>query len=352
MNRAKGARMNRAKGARMRVVDAGDAGAYRSQALWHGIASAMRPGAAPTLSFCRPIEPYVGLGYHRSLAELDLETCRRLSLPIIRRQIGGGPVYLDGDQLFFQITLPADRAPGRVDRLYELCLEPAVEAFRDLGLATHRNGANDISIGDRKVSGTGAGRIGDGVTVVGNVIFRFPHQRMVEVLALPGDRLRRECLRLMRRHVSSLAGEGLREVDFDQAREALISVYGRAFGEPREGSLTEAEEVEIRSWEERFQAPEWLAGPDPPPPVARRIKISADAWIVAAEAENLTLEVSIVGGRVEQARVHAEGLDGERIRQQLTGVPARPGALRQALEPFGEDGERILDLLEPLPPVA
>ena len=30
----------------LRVVDAGDVGAYRSQALWHGIASATRPGAA------------------------------------------------------------------------------------------------------------------------------------------------------------------------------------------------------------------------------------------------------------------------------------------------------------------
>ena len=340
---------------RLRTIDVGDVGAYRSQALWHGIASAMRPRAAPTLSFCRPGSPYVGLGYHRSLEELDLGACRRLGLPIIRRRIGGGPVYLDADQLFFQITLPADRAPGRVDRLYELCLEPAVEAFRDLGLAVRRNGANDLTVGrdagSRKISGTGAGRIGDGVTVVGNVMFCFPHERMVEVLALPSERLRRECLRLMRRHVSSLADEGLEGVEFHDAREALISAYSRAFGEPCESSPTEAEEVEIRRWEDRFKAPEWLAGPDQPPPAARRIKISADAWIVAASAESLTLEVSIVGGRVEQARIQAERIDGRQVSRLLAGIPARPGAIRQALEPFGVDGERLLDLLEPLPAV-
>ena len=93
--------------AALRLVDAGDVGAYRSQALWHGIASAMRSDSPPTLSFCRPTEPYVGLGYHRSLAEIDLDICRRRGLPVIRRQIGGGPVYLESDQLFFQHTLPA-----------------------------------------------------------------------------------------------------------------------------------------------------------------------------------------------------------------------------------------------------
>ncbi len=334
----------------LRIVNAGDAGAFRSQALWHGIASAMRPGAAPTLSFCRPGSPYVGLGYHRSLAEIDLDACRRLGLPVIRRRIGGGPVYLDADQLFFQITLPADSAPARVDRLYELCLEPAVEAFRALGLAARRNGANDITVATRKVSGTGAGRIGDGVTVVGNVMFRFPHERMVEVLALPSERLRRECLRLMKRHVSSLADEGLERVGFDEAREALILAYGRAFKDSRKSSLSEAEEAEIHRWEGRFRDSEWLAGPDQPLPAAHRIKISADAWIVAAAGDGLKVEASIAGGKMERVRIDAEDLDGERLGSLLAGIPARPDALRRVLEPFGEPAARVVKLLEPLPP--
>jgi len=338
----------------LRVVDAGDAGAYRSQALWHGIASAMAPGAAPTLSFCRPSEPYVGLGYHRALAEIDLEACRRLGLAVIRRRIGGGPVYLDADQLFFQLTLPADRAPARVDRLYELCLEPAAQAFRALGLAARRGGANDISVGDRKISGTGAGRIGDGITVVGNVMFRFPHQRMVEILALPGDRLRRECLRLMRRHVASLADEGI-AVGFDQTRQALTQAYARAFGDPVVSALTEAEEAAIRGWEDRFREPRWLAGPARPaatqPAAAQRIKISADAWIVAAAADGLRVEASIAGGKIERLRIDAERFDGGQMARRLAGRPARSEALRRILEPFGEHGLDVLRLLEPLPPL-
>ncbi len=311
----------------------------------------MRPGATPTLSFCRPSEPYVGLGYHRSLAEIDLDVCHRLGLPVIRRRIGGGPVYLDAGQLFFQITLPAGRAPARVDRLYELCLEPAAEAFRALGLAARRNGANDLSAGDRKVSGTGAGRIGDGVTVVGNVMFRFPHERMVEVLSLPGDRMRRECLRLMKRHVSSLADEGIEGIGFEEAREALTSAYGRAFGDPCESSLSAAEEQAVQEWDDRMRDPGWLAGPEQPAIPAHRIKISADAWVVAVEQDDLRIEASIAGGKIERVWIDAGDLDGERMSRRLAGLPARSGPLRRALEPFGAGGERALRLLEPLPPV-
>ncbi len=337
----------------LRVVDAGTVGVWRSQALWHGIAAAMDRESAPTLSFCRPAAPYVGLGYHRSLDEIDTGACRRLGLPVIRRRIGGGPVYIDRDQLFFQITLPAEQAPARIDRLYELCLEPAAAAFRRLGLAVRRNGWNDLSVGDReagprKVSGTGAGQIGGGVTVVGNVIFRFPHARMVEVLALPDATLRRECLRLMERHVSSLASEGLGGVGFEEARSALVEAYGAAFGGRwAAAGLTAAEEDAIRVWEERFQDPSWLAGPPSPAPAVRQVKISADAWVVAAAGDGLSLEASIAGGRLERIVVAGEGIDGAAVGRALAGVEARPEALRRALEAFGEPGRRVFGVLEP-----
>ncbi len=86
------------KGAGLRILDDGSTSASRSQALWHGIASSAKESCDPVLSFCRPNEPYVGIGYFASLDEVDRSACRRLGLPIIRRSIGGGPAYLDADQ--------------------------------------------------------------------------------------------------------------------------------------------------------------------------------------------------------------------------------------------------------------
>ncbi|MHB8612997.1 MAG: lipoate--protein ligase family protein [Candidatus Dormibacteraceae bacterium] len=267
----------------LRVIDAGPVPVARSQSLWHGIASAMRPTDRPVLSFCRPWGAYVCIGLHRRLTELDLVACTAMGLPVIRRQIGGGPVYCDSDQLFFQITLPARSAPASVERLYQELLEPAAQAMRTLGLDARLECVNEIVVEDRKLSGTGAGRIGEAVTVVGNVIFRFPHELMARVLALP-DAARAEFLCLMRRYISSLEAEGLASVTMEGAIAALVGAFADALGvravydEP-----TGAEVRAMEIWERRFAQAGWLHGPEPQPQAVRTVKVRAGVWLVVAD---------------------------------------------------------------------
>jgi lipoate-protein ligase A len=266
----------------LRVIDAGSVPAARSQSLWHGIASAMRADDRPVLSFCRPASPYVCIGLHRRLSELDLVACSEMGLPVYRRQIGGGPVYCDSDQLFFQVTMPARSAPASVERLYKELLEPAAEALRKLGLDARLECVNEIVVDDRKLSGTGAGRIGEAVTVVGNVIFRFPHEVMARVLALP-DGARIEFLRLMRRHVSSLEAEGAC-VTVEEATAALIDAFARALGvRPVFDEPTAAEVRAMQVWDRRFAQDAWLRGPELKPSAMRTVKVRAGVWLVVAD---------------------------------------------------------------------
>lgn len=334
----------------LRVVDAGTVGAMRSQSLWHGIASAMSLESTPTLSFCHPGEPYVCLGYHRSLGEIDAAACRQRRVGIIRRQIGGGPVYIDRDQLFFQITLPAHRAPGRVDHLYKKLLTPAVMAFCQLGLPAQLKGLNDIAVDDRRLSGTGAGQIGNAVTVVGNVIFRFPHRRMTDLLAVPTDRMRRECLRLMRRHVSSLEAEGCSAITVEQAKEALTASYSEQLGlPPSQERLTAIEKKSVAQWEEKFAQSNWLEGPRVARPIGRQVKICADVWVYGSKQNGLGIEASVVGGALEAIHIDSVDLNGlaAHMRDELVGQRADASSVRECLAPFGTDGRAVLELLEP-----
>ncbi len=343
--------------AELRILDAGTVGAVRSQSLWHGIASAMSDDASPTLSFCRSNEPYVCIGYHRSLDELDLAACGELGLPVIRRQIGGGPVYIDSDQLFFQITLPAGQAPARIDRLYERYLGPAVTAFRALGLDAKLQGQNDIAVKGRKISGTGAGRIGDAVTVVGNVMFRFPHRKMAAVLALPAA-AHDEYAALMARYVSSLEGEGLAGLEVDEARRALIDAYGAALQlHPVGSGLTAEEEARIAAWDIRLTDGKWLAGRSAtavPSGLSRwsffrQVKVNAGVWLVVGRADDLELQVTIVEERFDKVIVSSPRFNGvgPAMGQALVGQPADGAAMRRCLEPFGANGRRLAELLEP-----
>jgi len=329
----------------LRVIDTGEVGALRSQALWHGLAQAMTPGADPVLSFCRPADPYVGIGYHRRLDEVDRAACARLGLPVLRRQIGGGPVYLDSDQLFFQLSLPASSAPAGVGRIYDELLGPAITALRELGVEAEMAGANDIVAGGRKISGTGAGQIGDGVVVVGNVMFAFPFERMAEVLQLPDESMRADCLDLMRSHLGTLP-----HVDESALKESLARAYGAALGRTvQPDRLRPDEETAVGRWETRLNDPDWLTGPTLPPARGRQVKIRAGTFIYDGAAEGVSVRVRVEDGTIRAARVTDPSMNGsaQRLAEALLGASARHAELAERLDGFEHDGERVLSALTP-----
>lgn len=336
----------------LRVVDVGTVGALRSQALWHAIASAMGPDAGPTLSLCRPDAAYVSIGYHRRLEEIDAAFCRADGLPVIRRRIGGGPVLIDADQLFFGLTLPVAQAPAGVDRLYATLLEPAAAAFRALGLDARVDGLNDIAVGDRKISGTGAGQIGEAVVVVGNVIFGFDHERMARVLELPDGAMRDEVLRLMRRHVSSLRNEGLGDVTPAAAAAALREAYTAALGGPIvETTLTAPEQAALSRWEDRLGDEAWTRGPITGRPArpGRRVKVRSDVFVVHGERHGVRVLATVVGDSIERATVGAAHLNGTAgaLERALLGPCIDPRALAARLADFGDDGRYVLAAVAP-----
>jgi len=111
----------------LRVIDFGMVSAMRSQAIYHGLAETMQAGSDPILSLASPETPYVCVGMHQDIdKEVDTEFCAAHNLPVWRRHVGGGAVYLDKNQLFTHFVYPAGKAPSRADQLYPMFIEPVV----------------------------------------------------------------------------------------------------------------------------------------------------------------------------------------------------------------------------------
>jgi lipoate-protein ligase A len=225
----------------LRLLDLGWVSGLRSQTIWHAVAERMRPGDLPSLLLMSPVDPYVSIGYHRSIGEIDRDAARRRGLPVYRRRVGGGPVYCDANQLFFQVVAPAASAPAVLDRAWRRFVGPAVEAFRALGVPAELAEGNDVLAHDCKVCGTGAARIGDAVVFVGNVIFSFDYEAMVDVLAVPPE-VKEAAELLMRRFLATVGDAAGRPVPREKAASALVSAYEAAFGPARPEALTGGEE--------------------------------------------------------------------------------------------------------------
>jgi lipoate---protein ligase len=121
-----------------------------------------------------------------------MDYCRDRRIPVFRREVGGGAVFLDGNQLFFQVVLRRDSAlvPLKKETFYRKFLQPVIDVYRRIGIPAQYKSINDILSGTRKISGTGAGEIGNSVVFVGNLIVDFDYKTMSRVLKVPDEKFR------------------------------------------------------------------------------------------------------------------------------------------------------------------
>ena len=302
----------------LRVIDFGVTTPLRSQTLWHAVTEGVDAGCPPTLSFVRTAAPYVSIGFHRSTDELDVERCKANGWAVLRRKVGGGPVFMDRDQLCFQITVPASLLPASRTKATRWLLEPALAAFRAAGLDARLDAAPEVVVRDRKVCGHAAAQIGSAVVLVGNLIERFDHRRAVSVLRTPDRTEEEETLRLMRRYVAF--DRDAPTVDSDRFVAAAKSAYASVLGlRPAQGGLCRLEEEALSTLDRQFEDPAWVSGAAKRNSRVWRAKIRSRVWRGFVAFGTGRLGLSMVEGRVTAARVEGFGSDDD-LAARLEGL--------------------------------
>ena len=128
---------------RWRFVDLGSRDGFFIQSVYEAIAKYVGMGrAVPTIVFVYPSHPYVCIGVHQLLdLEVDIEFCRSRGIAVVRRQVGGGAVYLDENQQFYHVIVPRNHplARGTVEEFFRRVLQAVVEFYRSYGLSAEIN---------------------------------------------------------------------------------------------------------------------------------------------------------------------------------------------------------------------
>jgi len=247
-----------------RLIDLDKADPFTAQTFYEAVALAVSRALSPnTLLLVQPSSPYVCLGFHQELGrEIDLEYCKKMELPIIRRSQGGGATYLNSNQVFYQVVASKESTiiPVRAEELFEKLLRAPVLVYRRLGLAAEFKPINDVVVGGRKISGSGAGLIDSAVVLVGNIILDLDYESMSHVLKVPSEKFRGKMAKTMSEWVTSLK----RELGHVPEVESIKGLIAEAFEEVLGINLQKAEtnEEERRIWEEEVKSKhrltEWL----------------------------------------------------------------------------------------------
>lgn len=248
----------------MHLYRLGSVSWQESQLAYHALAHLGREG----LILCSPERPYVSVGYFQDPAqELDLDYCAAAGLPVFRREVGGGAVYLDKHQLFWQVVLRRGHSLVSLNRqrFYDRLLAPVVAAYGDLGVAARVAPINDVAVGERRIAGTGAGEISECVAFVGNLMRRFDCAAMARALSAPDQEFRRCYQAHMEEQLTSLRRELGEEREAALDDEALYDRMALRFAQVLGPLERHPLDHELRTAMERLGrrllSPEWTFQP-------------------------------------------------------------------------------------------
>jgi len=246
-----------------RLLDLGPIAPIETQINYDMIAQGITEGESEnTLIICWPAKPLVSLGYFQEIeADLDTKFCQENDIFYTRRMVGGGGVYLDNGQMFYQLIGRKDSptTPKRIDDYYAKFLEAPVQAYKNLGIPAEFKPVNDIIANGKKISGNGAGDIGDARILVGNMIFDFNFDMMVKVLKVPDEKFRDKVAQSLRERMSTILHETGSMPDRTKVKEDLIRLYEETLDiELVPGNFNSWEISKVNELKPKYMSDEWL----------------------------------------------------------------------------------------------
>lgn len=325
----------------VRLLDLENVSAVRSQTVYHAVAYAMKEDSPDTIILVSPSQPYVCIGYHQDLEkEVDSDYCHERGLPLLRREVGGGAVYLDNGQVFTQWIFHPGQLPRSLDERFALYVKPLVDTYQALGVNAYFRPINDIHVAGKKIGGTGAAQMGISEVVVGSLMFSFDKATMARVLRVSSEKMRDKVYESLEQYMTTLT----EQVGSTPNREAVKKLYvdkcaAVLQAEMVRGGWTSEEEAMAQELDARFVSDEWLyqkgglrqAG----------IKIHEDVRIIesAFKAPGGLIRVT---ARLQEGRIDDLAISGD-----FTLLPAFAiGALEQGLRGLRTTREALVGRLQ------
>jgi len=213
------------------------------------VADAREAGDPPAVVWGR-VDAHVCLGQSQGLCELD----DGLEVPVVRRPLGGGAVWVDEQQLSYALVAPLETAPRRHPEWYGWALAPAIDTFRAFGLEVERN-AEDLWHDGRKIAGSGAATIGHSAVVASSFLLRFPRERFAHAIAAATPSFRARLIDALAAAMTDWASTGA------LPSEAAVRAAFQAALTDRLGWRMHAVQIErreaagIASWREELSEP-------------------------------------------------------------------------------------------------
>lgn len=246
-----------------RLLDTGIRPAAENIALNRALLEAKQQAVSPNTLRFLGFEPSALLGFHQSAEqELNLNYCQEHGIVIQRRITGGGAIYMDPDQLGWELYVDKQSLGlAEMSQIAELLCTAVAQGLQHLGVNAQFRPRNDIEVAGRKISGTGGAFDGNALMYQGTLLMRFDVEKMLRVLRIPAEKLADKAIASARERVTSLQmlldGVPERIEIIAQISAALSAALGVQM---EKGDLNSAELTLYHTALQEIDHPEWVYG--------------------------------------------------------------------------------------------
>src|SRR5450756_194551 len=203
---------------------------YLSMLLFHELARE----DVEALVIVSPAKPMISIGYFQDAQqEVNLEYLREHQLPLFRREVGGGTVYLDQNQIFYQVIYGKDHArlPHSVQEAYQVLSEPPIRAHGRFGIQAQFREVNDLITKEgRKIGGEGGANIANSLVFVGSMMMDFDYRTMANVAKIPDEKWRDKVFQTIEENVTTMKRELGTLPDRYDVQRVLIEEFEKVLG--------------------------------------------------------------------------------------------------------------------------
>jgi lipoate---protein ligase len=176
----------------------------------------------PTLRLYGWTPPAVSIGYFQSMdQEVNVESCKKNGVDLIRRITGGGAVLHDSELTYSFITR---KYPQNILESYRMICDPIVSGLVNLGFnKVEFAPLNDVVINNKKVSGNAQTRKQGILLQHGTILLNVDLEKMLSLLKIPNEKIRDKMIDSVKERVMGL------NRTFDEVSDAVERAFSTKF---------------------------------------------------------------------------------------------------------------------------